>query len=496
MKTRAFRTPAKAPDNEMLQHPSLEMLAPDSLEANPRNARTHSKKQIRQIARSIERFGFTNPVLIDARNQIIAGHGRVAAARQLGLPEVPTLRLSHLSEVDKRAYVLADNRLAEKAGWDRDVLALELGELSGLLMEEIDLTGFESGEIDMLLSDLDDAPDPADEAPVAVAGPTVTRTGDLWRFGNHRLICGDARDPDVYARLMAGERAEMVFTDPPYNVPIQGHVLSRGAHHREFAFASGEMSSAEFTAFLTETLGLCAKHARDGSIHYVCMDWRHVAELIAAGRSVYAELKNICVWVKTNAGQGSFYRSQHELVLVFKNGREPHLNTFELGQHGRARSNVWTYAGVNTFRAGRMDELAMHPTVKPVAMVADAMRDCSKRKGLVLDPFMGSGTTIMAGEKVGRRVYGIECDAAYVDVAIRRWQAFTGKDAILVETSETFDEVQARRRGEEAGRQIEQSAEAPLAEPASDEPQASAAEDGALSENGWVRLCQPNLGEG
>jgi DNA modification methylase len=480
----------------MLQHPSLEMLAPDTLKTYPRNARTHSKKQIRQIARSIERFGFTNPVLVDERNQIIAGHGRVAAARELGLPEVPTLRLSHLSEVDKRAYILADNRLAEKAGWDREVLALELGELSGLLEDEIDITGFEPGEVDLLLSDLADGPDPADEAPAPAAGAPITRSGDLWRLEPHRLICGDARDAAVYARLMAGEQAQMVFTDAPYNVPIAGHVLSRGAQHREFAFASGEMSSAEFTAFLTETLGLCAKHTRDASIHYVCMDWRHVAELIAAGRSVYAELKNICVWVKTNAGQGSFYRSQHEFVLVFKNGREPHLNTFELGQHGRTRTNVWTYAGVNTFRAGRMDELAMHPTVKPVAMVADAMRDCSKRKGLVLDPFMGSGTTIMAGEKVGRRVYGIECDAAYVDVAIRRWRTFTGKDAVLVETSETFDEVQARRRGEEAGRQVEQNAEAPLAEPASDGLHVSAAEDGALSENGWVRLCQPNIGEG
>jgi len=266
-------------------------------------------------------------------------------------------------------------------------------------------------------------------------------------------------------------------------------VLGRGARHREFAFASGEMSSAEFTAFLADALGAAAEHSVEGSIHYVCMDWRHVAELIAAGTLVYTELKNICVWVKTNAGQGSFYRSQHEFVGVFKKGSAPHLNTFELGQHGRTRTNVWTYAGVNTFRAGRMDELAMHPTVKPVALVADAMKDCSRRKGLVLDAFMGSGTTIMAGEKVGRRVNGIECDPAYVDVAIRRWQAFTRRDAVLEATGQTFEEVQAERAG---------AAARPIAEgndgTAPNMPAATA--DATAEDNGWVRLCRPEGGEG
>lgn len=474
---------------DMTRHPAIEMLPPGQLKASARNARTHSKKQIRQIARSIERFGFTNPVLIDEGDQIIAGHGRVAAALQLGLRQVPVLRLSHLSALDKRAYVLADNRLAEKAGWDREVLALELGELCELLTDEINVTGFETGEIDLLLSDLDDAPDPADGVPAASSAVLVTRTGDLWQLGPHRLICGDARHREVYARLMAGQRAEMVFTDPPYNVPIDGHVLGRGARHREFAFASGEMSSAEFTAFLTQALRPAAAHSVEGSIHYVCMDWRHVAELIAAGTSVYTELKNICVWVKTNAGQGSFYRSQHEFVAVFKNGSAPHLNTFELGQHGRTRTNVWTYAGVNTFRAGRRDELAMHPTVKPVALVADAMKDCSRRKGLVLDPFMGSGTTMMAGEKVGGRVFGIECDPAYVDVAIRRWQAFTGKDAVLDATGHTFEEVAAARAG---------AATPDLAgENGNTSPDPGGARDAAAGEeNGWVLLCRPEGQEG
>jgi DNA modification methylase len=288
---------------------------------------------------------------------------------------------------------------------------------------------------------------------------------------------------------MGRERAQMVFTDPPYNVPIQGHVLGREARHGEFAFASGEMTEPQFTAFLAEALGAAAEHSADGSIHFVCMDWRHVAELIAAGRSVYTELKNVCVWVKTNAGQGSFYRSQHELLLVFKNGSEPHINTFELGQHGRTRTNVWTYAGVNTFRAGRADELAMHPTVKPVGLVADAMKDCSRRRGLVLDPFMGSGTAIMAGEKVGRRVFGIECDPAYVDVAVRRWQAFTGKDALFDANGQTFEEIQAGRTAATPEPVTESGEARPLASPAADPEQP--AED-----NSWIRLCTPEGGEG
>lgn len=258
------------PEIDLVHHGAVEMLPPENLKPYPRNARTHSKKQVKQIAASIKRFSFTNPVLIDEADQIIAGHGRVAASLDLGLSEVPTLRLGHLSDADKRAYILADNRLAEKAGWDREVLAIELGELSVLLPGEIEITGFETVEIDLLLSDLGEEADPADEAPAVAAGPPVTRPGDLWVLGAHRLACGDARDEGTYERLMAGEAADMVFTDPPYNVPISGHVLSRGSRHREFAFASGEMTRTEFVSFLTATLGLAARHARDGSIHYVC----------------------------------------------------------------------------------------------------------------------------------------------------------------------------------------------------------------------------------
>lgn len=244
----------------------------------------------------------------------------------------------------------------------------------------------------------------------------------------------------------------MVFADPPYNVRIASVQGQGKIKHREFASASGEMSSEEFAAFLGRAMSIAAQYSRGGSIHYVCMDWRHLGEALAAGKEVYTELKNLVVWTKTNAGQGSFYRSQHELILVFKNGVGPHQNNIELGRHGRSRSNVWTYAGVNTFRAGRMDELSIHPTVKPVGLVADAMRDCSRRGDIILDPFMGSGTTILAAERVGRRGYGLEIDPLYVDAAIRRWQDFTKRDAVLKATGQTFDEVVAARSTAKRGR--------------------------------------------
>lgn len=414
-----------------------------------RNARKHSTRQIQQIAASIRQFGFTNPVLIDADNQIIAGHGRVEAAKLLELTEVPTIRLDHLSEAQKRAYIIADNKLAELAGWDPDILKIEFQFLSSIeLAFDIEITGFDTAEIDLVLGGDKSAPaDPeADEIPEPTDGPVVSRHGDLWLLGKHRLLCADARDPAAYERLLAGEKAQLVFTDPPYNVPIDGNVTGKGRiHHREFAMASGEMSGDEFTAFLTSVLTNLADASEDGSIHFICMDWRHLLELLTAGRERYVELKNICVWNKSNAGMGSFYRSQHELVLVFKNGTAPHINNFGLGERGRYRTNIWPYAGVNSLKASRMDELAMHPTVKPVALVADAIRDCSKRNRIVLDAFIGSGTTVIAAEKTGRLAYGLEIDPAYVDGAVRRYEVYTGETAVLAETGQTFAEVVAAR---------------------------------------------------
>jgi len=422
---------------------------PAALKPRATNPRIHSKKQIRQISKSIELFGFINPVLIDGNGGLVAGHARVAAAILLGIETVPTIRLADLSDAEIRAYVIADNKLAENAGWDRELLAIEF---QGLLELELDfdvtITGFETPEIDILIGELQAAEeeDPADEAPELRDGPPVTRAGDIWSIGKHRLICGDATDPEAYARLMDGAEAQMIFTDPPYNVPIEGHVSGLGkVKHREFAMASGEMSEAEFTEFLATVFRNQAGHSADGAIHFVCMDWRHLGEVLAAGRSAYSELKNLCVWAKTNGGMGSLYRSQHELIFVFKSGSGPHINNVLLGKHGRYRTNIWSYAGSNSFGKDRDAELALHPTVKPVKLVADAILDCSKRRGIVLDPFAGSGTTLIAAEMTGRRGYGIELDPRYCDVIVRRMAGALKIEATHAATGKSFAEI-ARER--------------------------------------------------
>lgn len=412
-----------------MQQYKIEQLDLQALKPNPRNARTHSKKQIHQIAASIKEFGFTNPILVDRDGVIIAGHGRAAAAKKLNLGTVPVLRIEHLTEAQKRAYVLADNRLAEKAGWDKEILRIELGELAVMdLSFELELTGFETAEIDAIIEgDAMPARDPADEVPSVEDGPPMTRRGDLWILGDHRLYCGDAREAASYQALLGGERVRLVFSDPPYNVPIDGHVCGLGSvKHREFAFAAGEMSRSEFVAFLQAVFSQLAAVSLDGAIHFHCMDWRHMREILEAGEAVYTELKNLCVWTKDNGGMGSFYRSQHELVFVWKHGNAPHVNTIELGRFGRYRTNVWPYAGINTLKKGRKAELAMHPTVKPVALVMDAIKDASRRGDLVLDCFGGSGTTLIAAEKSGRRARLIEFDERYCDVIVRRWEQLTG----------------------------------------------------------------------
>jgi DNA modification methylase len=427
-----------------------ERAAVSALKPYARNARTHSRKQIKKIAASIERFGFVNPVLIDEDHQIIAGHGRVAAAKTLGWAEVPVLRIEHLSKAEKRAYMLADNRLAEEAGWDQEILAIEL---QGLLDIDfaVELTGFEACEIDLVLDEAAAAAAPdqdlADEIPpLPSPEAAVTRSGDLWQLGPHRLLCGDATLAASYERLLGDAKASLVFTDPPYNVPIAGHVSGLGKQqHREFAMASGEMTSEQFRGFLESVFGQLADHSVAGSIHFVCMDWRHLGETLAAGESIYDEMKNLCVWVKSNGGMGTFCRSRHEFVFAFKKGGAEHINNFELGQHGRYRTNVWEYAGVNSFGRGRDDALAMHPTVKPVALVADALRDCSKRGQIVLDPFAGSGTTLVAAEKTGRKARVLELDPLYCDTIIRRWQRLTGKFAQLAGTGARFDELEEQR---------------------------------------------------
>lgn len=433
---------------------NIELASPKVLRPYPNNARTHTRKQIRQIADSITQFGFTNPVLIDDAGQIIAGHGRVEAAKLLGLAAVPTIKLSHLSAAEKRAYIIADNRIAERAGWDREILAIELQALIDLDFD-VELTGFEAGEIDLTLADADGSrredAGPEDRIPEPAADQVVSRAGDLWLLGSHRLLCGDARDPAAYGLLLDGQKANFVFSDPPYNVAVNGHASrSEQRRHGEFAMASGEMTAEAFTEFLKGVLGHLVAHSEDGSVHDLCMDWRHIGEMLAAGNASYSELLNVCVWAKSHFGMGGFYRSQHELVFVWKAGEGPHRNNLPVSREGRSRSNVWNYPGT----VGRRDELAMHPTVKPVALVADAIKDCSARNAIVLDPFLGSGTTLIAAHRTGRRARGIEIDPVYVDVAIKRWQTYTGKTAALALTGQTFEEVaEARAQSSSLGPQ-------------------------------------------
>jgi DNA modification methylase len=424
---------------------------PGQLKRRAGNPRTHTAKQITQIAASIKEFGFISPILIDGDDRIIAGHGRAEAAKLIGMSDVPTVRVDHLTPAQIRAYVIADNRLAENAGWDRALLALELQELSVGLNFDVTVTGFETAEVDLLIRELnEDSPDEADEVPALDRSvPAVSRAGDLWRIGDHVLLCGDALKKDSYLALLGGQKAHMVFTDPPYNVAIVGNVSGLGkVKHGEFAMASGEMRPDEFTEFLQTALMHLASFSINGSIHFICMDWRHIRELLDAATKPYSEQKNLCVWSKTNAGMGSLYRSQHELVFVFKRGSGPHVNNIALGRHGRNRTNVWNYPGFNSFGKDRESELAMHPTVKPVALVADAILDCSKRGAIILDPFAGSGTTLIAAEKTGRRGYGIEIDAHYADIIIRRFEEVYGIKAIHAGSKLNFAAVNKERSAE------------------------------------------------
>ena len=428
---------------------------PAELAAYANNAKTHPKAQIAQIARSITAFGFNVPVLINEHDELIAGHGRVEAAMSLGLASVPTILIGHLNEAERRAYTLADNRIAENAGWDEELLKLELSELAIHTKDlDITLTGFEAGEIDLILG-YDDTGDDADSDNETAfkpdrAAPPISRPGDVWLLGSHKVLCGDCADAANWDALMDGAKAQMVFTDPPYNVPIDGHVSGKGQHkHREFAQASGEMSPAQFTAFLQNTLSAMAGASVDGSLHYVCMDWRHMAELLAAGEEIYSELKNICVWNKTNSGMGSLYRSRHEFISVFKKGKVPHINNVQLGRFGRSRSNVWTYAGVNTFSKTRDADLADHPTVKPILLVQDAILDVTHLGGIVIDGFLGSGTTLLAAHNTQRICYGTEIDPAYVDVILRRFESATGIEPVLALTGESLSAVRTARESQD-----------------------------------------------
>jgi DNA modification methylase len=413
------------------------------LVVNPNNARIHPPLQMRRLEAAIREFGFINPVIVDRSGQIQAGHARVAAAKKIGIERVPTIAVEELTEDQFRAYALADNRLAEKAEWDKEILAIELQHLADIDFD-ITMTGFEIPEIDFIVQEAATQQDKDEVVEIDHNALAVTHPGDLWQLGKHRLLCHNALHDTSYQELLGNRRAQAVFTDPPYNVAIDRNVCGKGSiKHREFSMASGEMSEAEFVAFLNTVFRLLARYSMGGSVHYICIDWRHMGELLAAGKQIYDTLLNLCVWAKDNGGMGSFYRSQHELVFVFRNGKGPHRNNIQLGQFGRNRTNIWHYPGVST-QSKQGDEgnlLALHPTVKPVQLVADAILDCSARGDLILDSFLGSGSTLVAAERVGRVCYGIEIDPLYVDVAIRRWQRLTGDRAVHAMTKKYFDDL-------------------------------------------------------
>ena len=425
-----MESPMMLADNAALRPLTVVYRPLVSLTPDPRNARVHPKRQIDQIKASITAFGFTNPILADPEGRLIAGHGRLIAARELGLAEVPVIALAGLSEAQQKALRLADNKIALNAGWDIEILKLELSDLSlpGFEMD-LALTGFASGEIDVILKD---SPDPDDEAIPAVPVTPHAQAGDIWQLGEHRIGCGDGRDI-AFLQAVIGEcqAIDAAFLDPPYNVKINGHANAKG-RHREFAMASGEMTTEGFRQFLHETLGACTAVSRPGAVHFVCMDWRHMDDVSAVGTDLYDELLNICVWNKSNAGMGSLYRSKHEMAFVYRVRGASHTNAVELGRHGRNRTNVWDYPSVNSMRGSRREDLALHPTVKPVAMVADAYCDVTRQGELVLDIFLGSGTSLIAAERVGRRFRGLDIDPLYVDVAIERWCNLTGKEPVLV----------------------------------------------------------------
>ncbi len=422
------------------------------LTADKKNPRLHSSKQIKQLARSIESFGFNTPLLVDRNLVVVSGAGRLAAAKLLGLTQVPTICLDHLSPAKRRAFMIADNKLSELSTWDEKILAEHLQELATQEIDfDLEAMGFEVPEFELLVAPTGSTSVTKDDMEEPIAPPTIpiSQVGDLWRLGRHLLLCGSALESSSYSRVLEGKQANIIFTDPPFNVSIPGHASGLGsANHSDFVMASGEMTPEQFTDFLMVACRHMATHSKDGAIHFICMDWRHVGELHAAGNSVYSDFKNICVWVKSNAGMGSLYRSQHEFIFVFKNGNASHLNNVQLGRFGRNRTNVWSYPGANMSANGDEEGalLMMHPTVKPVTLVADALMDCSNRKALVLDPFVGSGTTIIAAERTGRCARAIEMDPRYVDVAIRRWERFTRSHAVHAVTGQQFGSTQEQTR--------------------------------------------------
>ena len=417
----------------------------------PRSVRSHTQRQIKALAKSLRDFGAIIPAVVDRSGVIVAGAAIIEAARRIGMPDFPVVRITHLDDHELRLFRIAHSKLAEGGSWDTEALRLEFADIT---MERpvLDLgsSGFQIAERDIIygrhrateMADLDDHVSPGE-------GPPVSQLGDVFRLGRHIVVCGSATSADVVARALDGRTVRLFASDLPYNVKIAGNVSGLGKKkHGEFQQASGEMDRAEFTAFLADAIATAQPHLIDGALLYLFMDWRHLAELMEAAEGCSLAQLNLLVWAKTNAGMGSFYRSAHELIGVFKHGDEPHLNNVELGRFGRNRTNVIHMPGVNTFGKGRSKALELHPTVKPVGLIADLILDASAPGDLILDPFAGSGTTLIAAEKTDRIAALVELDPVYIDVICRRFEAFNGEVAIHIDSGMTFAELKQSRREE------------------------------------------------
>jgi DNA modification methylase len=429
---------------------SITRVAISELKLDPTNPRLHSDRQLKQLAKSIQAFGFVSPVLIDAQMRVIAGHGRIGAAKLLGRQFVPAISINHLSERQLKALVIADNRLAEQATWNRKLLREQLKALSVVELDfDIEAIGFEIGEIDLLIEGTEPvtkgARDPADALPDTPTAAQVSKPGDVWLLGHHRVLCGNSLDVSSISTLMQDCRANVVITDPPYNQAV-------GAIRRnEVTMAAGQMSESEFANCLAQTFALLASHSVNGSLHYIFTDWPHMGEILSAGKHAYTELKDVCVWAKDHGGMGSLYRSRHELAFVFKSGQDKLRDNVQPSQYGRCRTNVWSYPTVNscsrTKEKGNLLEL--HPRAKPVSLVADIILDCSAQGDIVLDPFCGSGTTLMAAERTGRVCHSIELDPGNVDTILRRWRTFTGLVATHVVSGRSFADLEQEAANEQ-----------------------------------------------
>lgn len=436
--------------NVVAVHPRCEQVPLASITPAPRRLRAHSADKLARLERSLLKNSIITPIIINAAGVIVDGHARVEVARRLGWTHIAAIRVAHLTDEDLRVYAIAANKMPADATLDIDALRQELEEIE-LAIPNIDLTltGYSVPEIDAMRGAFNAAQlnDLVDDVPaMPLAGAAVSVIADLWHLKGHRLLCADATSLEAIARLMGDEQADQIITDPPYNVVINGHVSGKGkVRHREFAMASGEMASSEFVSFLKRSLGASASHLTDGGLAYVFMDHAHIGELLEAGSEVFTERKAICVWDKGAGGMGSLYRNAHELVTVFKKGTAKHINNVALGKHGRNRTTIWRYPGIAQQGRGRAKALSLHPTVKPVALIADAILDSSPRDGIILDPFGGSGSTLVAAEVTGRRARLVELDPAYVDTIITRFEALTGIEAVHAETGLSFAELREER---------------------------------------------------